>query len=72
MVKVDQSEPADIVDRLLWQDAQQMLGRHAEPGPDGTCVWCGWRWPARRAGWRNAPKPPRDGRGGTPGRSGTT
>jgi len=45
MVKVDQSEPAGIEDRLLWRDAQQMLGRHAEPAPDGTCVWCGWRWP---------------------------
>jgi hypothetical protein len=45
MVKVDHSEPADIEDRLLWRDAQRMLGRHAEPDPDGTCVWCGWRWP---------------------------
>ncbi len=39
------TEPDGIVDRLLWQDAQQMLGRHAEPDPDGICVWCGWRWP---------------------------
>jgi hypothetical protein len=38
-------EPADVVDRLLWQDAQQMLGRHTEPAKDGNCVWCGWRWP---------------------------
>ncbi len=38
-------EPDDIVDHLLWRDAQQMLGRHAEPGGDGNCVWCGWRWP---------------------------
>ena len=45
MVKVDQSEPADVEDRLLWRDAQQMLGRHAGPGPDGACVWCGSRWP---------------------------
>jgi hypothetical protein len=45
MVEVDQAEPADIVDRLLWQDAQLMLGRHAEPDRDGLCVWCGWRWP---------------------------
>jgi len=44
MVIADQV-PADIVDRMLWRDAQQMLGRHAEAGPDGTCVWCGWRWP---------------------------
>lgn len=38
-------EPADVVDRLLWRDAQLMLGRHEVPKPDGTCVWCGWRWP---------------------------
>jgi len=58
--------PADIVDRLLWRDAQQMLGRHAEPDLDGNCVWCGWRWPcaprrlaeradaASRRPWREA------------------
>jgi hypothetical protein len=45
MVRVDHAEPADISDRLLWQDAQLMLGRHAEPDRDGLCVWCGWRWP---------------------------
>jgi hypothetical protein len=45
MVTLDQTEPADIVDRLLWRDAQQMLARHAEPDADATCVWCGWRWP---------------------------
>ena len=65
MVIADRA-PADIVDRLLWRDAQQMLGRHAEAGPDGTCVWCGWRWPcaprrlaeradaASRRPWREA------------------
>jgi hypothetical protein len=50
MVILDQTEPADtepagIVDRLLWRDAQQMLGRHTDPDADGNCVWCGWRWP---------------------------
>ena len=71
MVIADQSAPADavpadIVDRLLWRDAQQMLGRHAEPDHDGNCVWCGWRWPcaprrlaeradtASRRPWREA------------------
>ncbi|SDT70473.1 hypothetical protein [Actinoplanes derwentensis] len=44
MVDVDDSAPAGIVDRLLWRDAQQMLGRHTA-GPDGRCDWCGWRWP---------------------------
>jgi hypothetical protein len=58
MVSVDQAaldtEPADIVDRLLWQDAQQVLGRHAEADLDDNCVWCGWRWPCapRRVGER--------------------
>src|SRR3954471_12546347 len=66
MVIADRSVPTDIVDRLLWQAAQQMLGRHAEAGPDGTCVWCGCRWPcsprrlaeraevAARRRWREA------------------
>jgi len=65
MVIADQA-PADIVDRMLWRDAQQMLGRHAEADPDGNCVWCGWRWPcaprrlaeradaASRRPWREA------------------
>ena len=66
MVIADESVPTDIVDRLLWLDAQQMLERHAEPGQDGNCVWCGWRWPcaprrlaeradaASRRPWREA------------------
>lgn len=37
--------PVDILDRLLWRDAQQMLDRHASGGPDGRCDWCGWQWP---------------------------
>jgi hypothetical protein len=68
MVSADQTElaPADVVDRLLWADAQQMLDRHLRPEADGTCVWCGWRWPcaprrlaehaaaASRRPWREA------------------
>jgi hypothetical protein len=66
MVSVDQAGPADIVDRLLWEDAQRMLGRHAGAGHDGNCGWCGWRWPcaprrlaeradlASRRPWREA------------------
>ena len=74
MVMVDQTaldrlaatEPTDVVDRLLRRDAQEMLVRHAEPDPDGTCVWCGWQWPcaprrlaeraatASRRPWREA------------------
>jgi len=66
MVIVEQAVPADIVDRLLWDDAQRMLSRHAGAGHDGNCVWCGWRWPcaprrlaeradlAARRPWREA------------------
>jgi hypothetical protein len=66
MVTVDRSEPADIVDRLLWQDAQRLFHRHAEPDSGGCCVWCGSRWPcasrrlaeraeaASRRPWREA------------------
>ncbi len=64
--ELDRTEPADIVDRLLWRDAQRMLSRHAAPDGDGVCVWCGWRWPcaprrlaeradaASRRPWREA------------------
>jgi hypothetical protein len=45
MVTVDQSVPPGTVDRLLWQEAQSLLGSHVRSGPDGTCVCCGWRWP---------------------------
>ena len=66
MVRVDQAEPADVVDRLLWREAHDMLGQHAEAGADGCCVWCGFRWPcaprrlaeraavAARRPWREA------------------
>jgi|GEM_PF-6358651 len=37
--------PSDVVDRLLWRDAQLMLERHAEPNLEGYCVWCGHPWP---------------------------
>ncbi|GIF43359.1 hypothetical protein [Actinoplanes xinjiangensis] len=49
MVDVDEAAPGDIVDRLLWRDAQHMLERHVV-ARDGDCVRCGWRWPcsARR------------------------
>ena len=43
-------ETLDVVDRLLWRDAQHMLSRHAAPDERDTCVWCGRAWPcaARR------------------------
>jgi hypothetical protein len=66
MVIADQEVPSDIVDKLLWHDAQQMLRQHAAPDEEGSCVWCGWRWPcaprrlalraetAARRPWREA------------------
>ena len=45
MVSIDHSEPTDVVDRLLWRDAQQILSRHTEPDVDGQCLWCGSDWP---------------------------
>lgn len=47
---------SDVIDPLLWREAQLMLGRHAEPGFDHRCVWCGFRWPcpARRLAERAA------------------
>lgn len=33
-------EPADVVDRLLWRDAQLMLSRHNMPDRHGYCAWC--------------------------------
>jgi hypothetical protein len=32
--------PPDVVDRLLWRNAQRILNRHAVK-LDGTCHWCG-------------------------------
>jgi hypothetical protein len=45
VASVDRAEPADIVDRLLWRDAQYMLDRHASPDETGQCVCCGRSWP---------------------------
>lgn len=45
MASVDHAEPADVVDRLLWRDAQYILKRHAGPNDDGMCAWCSRRWP---------------------------
>jgi hypothetical protein len=47
MVSVDHTAPPDVVDRLLWRDAQEILGRHARPGADGDCDWCGGAWPCQ-------------------------
>jgi hypothetical protein len=36
--------PNDVVDRLLWRNAQRILQRHVVR-LDGTCHWCGRRTP---------------------------
>jgi len=39
----------EILDPLLWQDAQHMLARHTPLDGLGTdddsCAWCGLQWP---------------------------
>src|SRR5436190_10396641 len=45
VVNIDQTEPAEVVDRLLRRDAQRILDRHAEPDREGLCVWCAREWP---------------------------
>jgi len=37
-------EPREVVDRLLWRDAQLMLSRHSGVDRWGNCSWC--RMPA--------------------------
>ncbi|WP_245601623.1 hypothetical protein [Hamadaea tsunoensis] len=43
------AEPTDVLDRLLWQDAQHLLARHTPldglDTPDDACSWCGHSWP---------------------------
>ena len=39
---VERECPTDVVDRLLWRNAQRILDRHAARF-DGSCQWCG-RW----------------------------
>jgi hypothetical protein len=44
-VSVDLGAPPDVVDLLLWRDAQEMLGRHSGADRYGDCVWCALTWP---------------------------
>jgi hypothetical protein len=37
--------PEDVVDRMLWVDAQHILRRHVSNSYDNMCVWCGREWP---------------------------
>ncbi len=42
---VDFEGPFDVVDRLLWRDAQDIIARHSAPTGADRCVWCGRIWP---------------------------
>ncbi len=47
MARIDQVQrdcPGDVVDHLLWRNAQAILRRHVVH-PDGTCQWCGHHAP---------------------------
>jgi len=44
---INQAEPADVVDRLLWRDAQLMLDRHTAADLNGCCAWCGHSSPCQ-------------------------
>lgn len=48
MISADPDAP-EILDRLLWQDAQHMLARHTPleglGTDDDSCAWCGRQWP---------------------------
>ena len=41
---MDQECPEEVVDTLLWRNAQRILRRHVIR-LDGTCHWCGRRSP---------------------------
>lgn len=44
---INEAEPADVVDPLLWRSAQLMLDRHAEADQTGRCAQCGQHWPCQ-------------------------
>jgi len=43
--RINQTAPVDVVDRLLWRNAQRIFGRHSGPDSRDCCVWCGQEWP---------------------------
>jgi hypothetical protein len=56
MAGYEDSEPVEVVDRLLYRDAQQIFLRHSGQDQGGRCHWCGFEWPcpARRLAERAA------------------
>jgi hypothetical protein len=45
LLRAEHTEPADVVDRMLWRDAQRILARHAHPDGNGACARCAGAWP---------------------------
>lgn len=45
MVVTGQPAPPGVVDRLLWRDAQSLLGEHVPAAPGACCAGCGRHWP---------------------------
>jgi hypothetical protein len=41
----DLEGPVDVVDRLLWRDAREIIVRHAGSTGLNHCAWCGRPWP---------------------------
>lgn len=41
--------PADVIDPMLWNDAQLILRRHFAPPNSDSCTWCGGYWPCAPA-----------------------
>ncbi len=39
------AQSAEIIDPLLWRDAQHIIDRHSRPDDNDQCVWCGLQWP---------------------------
>jgi hypothetical protein len=39
------AKSAEIIDPLLWRDAQHMLARHNRPDNNYKCAWCAQSWP---------------------------
>jgi hypothetical protein len=44
-VNTDLATTDEIIDPLLWRDAQHIIDRHSRPDTDEQCVWCGLAWP---------------------------
>jgi hypothetical protein len=41
--------PADVIDPMLWNDAQLILRRHFAPAGSDSCSWCSGYWPCAPA-----------------------